>query len=562
MSANSSSLASRPWVLTASWKSVPLGDGGAPTVPAATWAFCSRIAAITSLAGDAARGELARVEPDAHRIVAGAEQDHRAHAGNAQQLVADVELAVVAQVERVAAVVGAHQVNHHRQVRARLLGRDADLADDVRQPRQRPVDPVLHRGLGDLGVGADLEGHRQRQAAVGARLRIEIEQVLDAVDLLLERRRHRLGDDARVGAGKLRPHHDLRRRDLGILGDRQLQDRQRADQEDEDRDHAGEARPVDEEAGDVHGGGAQPLAADAAGAAPGGPGGGGKIGMPLASTFSTCGATGTPGITRCSPSTTTSSPALTLAGDHPHAVDQRPRLDLAELRRAGAGADDEDELLGLVGADRPVGHEHGVVGARAFHAQPRREAGREAALGVVEGGAHPDRAGLRVEPVVDEVDLAGVREALLVGQAHRHLRRAIAALLVAAQPQVGLLAAVEIGVDLAHAGDRGQHRLLVDEVADGDVGARGPPGDRRADLGVFEIEARGAQRRLGALDVGLRGARARRQLVELLARDRLRIEQAPGRARARSAPARRAPWWRRAATAPAPPRPRTAAGRS
>ena len=48
MSANSSSVASRPWVLTASWNSVPLGAGGAPTVPAATCAFCSRIAAITS----------------------------------------------------------------------------------------------------------------------------------------------------------------------------------------------------------------------------------------------------------------------------------------------------------------------------------------------------------------------------------------------------------------------------------------------------------------------------------------------------------------------------------
>ena len=199
--------------------------------------------------------------------------------------------------------------------------------------RQRPVDPVLHRGLGDLGVGADLERDGQRQAAVGAGLRIEIEQVLDAVDLLLERRRHRLGDDARVGAGKLRPHHDLRRRDLRILGDRQLQDRQQADQEDEDRDHAGEARPVDEEAGDVHA--ARSALGRRRGRAPArraGRAAAGRSACPLASTFSTCGATGTPGITRCRPSTTTSSPALTLAGDDPHAVDQRPRLDLAELR--------------------------------------------------------------------------------------------------------------------------------------------------------------------------------------------------------------------------------------
>ena len=172
--------------------------------------------------------------------------------GNAQQLVADVELAVVAQVERVAAVVGADEVDDHRQVRARLLGRHADLAHDVGNARQRAVDAVLHRGLGDLGIGADLERDGERQAAVGARLRIEVQQVLDAVDLLLERRRDGLRDHARIGARELRAHDDLRRRDFGILGDRQAKDRQHADQEDEDRDHAREARAVDEEARDVH----------------------------------------------------------------------------------------------------------------------------------------------------------------------------------------------------------------------------------------------------------------------------------------------------------------------
>ena len=48
MSANCSSLSRRPCVLTESWNSVPRGEGGAPTVPAATCAFCSRIAATTS----------------------------------------------------------------------------------------------------------------------------------------------------------------------------------------------------------------------------------------------------------------------------------------------------------------------------------------------------------------------------------------------------------------------------------------------------------------------------------------------------------------------------------
>ncbi len=48
MSANSSSVDRRPRVFTASWNSVPLGAGEAPTVPAATCAFCSRMAAMTS----------------------------------------------------------------------------------------------------------------------------------------------------------------------------------------------------------------------------------------------------------------------------------------------------------------------------------------------------------------------------------------------------------------------------------------------------------------------------------------------------------------------------------
>ena len=188
---------------------------------------------------------------------------------------------------------------------------------------------------------------------------------------------------------------------------------------------------------------------------------------------------------------------------------QRAELDLAELRLA-VGADDVDELLRLVGADRAVGHQHRVVGRSVPSMRSRA-----ARPGVNWPLALSKLARMRIAPVCGlsrlstKSTLAGVREALLVGQAHAHRRR-LAAAGVALTAQVGLLAAVEVGVDLAHAGDRGQHRLLVDQVAGGDVGARGAPGDRRAHLRVLEVEARDAQRRLGALDVGLRGARARR----------------------------------------------------
>ena len=45
---NSVSSASRPCAVTVSWYATGSGIGGAPTTPAATWRFCSRIACTTS----------------------------------------------------------------------------------------------------------------------------------------------------------------------------------------------------------------------------------------------------------------------------------------------------------------------------------------------------------------------------------------------------------------------------------------------------------------------------------------------------------------------------------
>ncbi|MNR29997.1 hypothetical protein D3C85_1474220 [compost metagenome] len=50
MSRNSSTVFSRPWALTLSCNGTSTGMGAAPMMPAATWTFCSRIAATTSAA--------------------------------------------------------------------------------------------------------------------------------------------------------------------------------------------------------------------------------------------------------------------------------------------------------------------------------------------------------------------------------------------------------------------------------------------------------------------------------------------------------------------------------
>ena len=127
------------------------------------------------------------------------------------------------------------------------------VAHFLRHPRQRAVHAVLHQHLGRVRVGADLEGHRQPHLAVAAALGRHVEHVLHAVDLLLERRGHGVGDGLRAGAGIVGDDEDGRRRDLGILGDRQREQRNRAQQHDQDGQHRREDRPADEEVGEFHG---------------------------------------------------------------------------------------------------------------------------------------------------------------------------------------------------------------------------------------------------------------------------------------------------------------------
>ena len=73
----------------------------------------------------AAHRHLGRVEPQPHAIVALAEVGDVADAGQARQLVADLDRRVVAQVEAGAVVVRREEVDDHQDVRRLLLDGDA-----------------------------------------------------------------------------------------------------------------------------------------------------------------------------------------------------------------------------------------------------------------------------------------------------------------------------------------------------------------------------------------------------------------------------------------------------
>ena len=79
------------------------------------------------------------------------------------------------------------------------------------------------------------------ELAVAGRLAAHVEHVLDAVDLLLERRRDGAGDGLGGCAGIGRRDLHRRRDDFRILRDRQDRERAETDQRHEDAEHGREA---------------------------------------------------------------------------------------------------------------------------------------------------------------------------------------------------------------------------------------------------------------------------------------------------------------------------------
>ena len=229
----------------------PSGVGGLPMLPAETSTFCSRIALTMSLADRPRVGGARRVDPDAHRVVADAEGERLADARQARELVANVEVGEIGQVQRVVGLVRRIEVHDHRQRRRGLDGRDAERAHRLGQPGQRLRDAVLHLHRGEVDVGAALERHGKLHLAVGARRRLHVDHVLDAVDRFLERPGDGVGDGARVGARVVRGHGDRGRHHVRVLADRQARDRHESRDEDQRRQHRREDRPVDEDPREV-----------------------------------------------------------------------------------------------------------------------------------------------------------------------------------------------------------------------------------------------------------------------------------------------------------------------
>ena len=129
-----------------------------------------------------------------------------------------------------------------------------------------------------------------------------------------------------------------------------------------------------------------------------------------------------PGRARIRPLTMTRS-----VGARPSLMTRKPAVELAErdvfLPHHAAVIDDQHVFARLLGADRGIGNQQRRIRWRAGHADAAEHAGREDAVGIGEHGAAADGARGAVDDVVDEIDLAGVHEIVLVDQLERDRRR-------------------------------------------------------------------------------------------------------------------------------------------
>jgi hypothetical protein len=123
----------------------------------------------------------------------------------------------------------------------------------LRQARLSQRDAVLDQYLCSIEVGAKLERDGDRQPTIASRLRRLVEHIVDAVDLLFDRRSHRVGDGFGRGARISGADRHRRRDNLRKLGDGQTDIGESAYDRDDDRDNAGKDRPPDEEMAEAHG---------------------------------------------------------------------------------------------------------------------------------------------------------------------------------------------------------------------------------------------------------------------------------------------------------------------
>ena len=163
------------------------------------------------------------------------------------------------------------------------------------------------------------------------------------------------------------------------------------------------------------------------------------------------------------------------------------------------------------------------------HEQPRNQQ----LVRIGEGGADGDGAGGRIDAIVDEIEAAGMRILIIIGEPEPRHRRCwrlpVLGRLLGAQDiiEIGPLADIEDDIDRVELDEGGQHvARRADEVADAVGGPPDTPGERRVDARIAEVEFRLLEFRLAGVDRRHRRLLVGQRLIEGFLTDVAVAEQA------------------------------------
>ena len=188
-----------------------------------------------------------RIQPQPHRELALAKDDHVRHARNALQRIPHVHVEIVAHEQRGEFLLIRENGRAKHEVLRGLCRRDANGLDRARQPSLRRVHAVLNVHRGQVRIAVQIKRHQHLACPIVPAGRGDVLHPLRAVDLLFDgdrdRALHRLRAGPDVDAGDAH----LWRRQRRKLRDRQRRYDRGARQNNQQRAHRSEHRTLDKE---------------------------------------------------------------------------------------------------------------------------------------------------------------------------------------------------------------------------------------------------------------------------------------------------------------------------
>jgi hypothetical protein len=170
--------------------------------------------------GETAGGEEVGIEPDAHGVLALAEDDDGADTGDTLECIADVDVEIVGDEAGGERVIGGDEAGGEDEVGVGLGDGDAGVVDDCWETALRRGYAVLHVDGGDVEIVAGLEGDGDGGGAVVGAGGAHVTHALDAVDGLLEDDGDRGFNVLGVGPNVVAGDDDLRRSESWVERDR------------------------------------------------------------------------------------------------------------------------------------------------------------------------------------------------------------------------------------------------------------------------------------------------------------------------------------------------------